>query len=272
MLRTVERPAMGSRAVLSADLDVERINAAHELIARAERRWSRFLRDSVVSTLRAATTPVVVDEATTELLDFAAHGAALTDHWFDTGLSTTGVGPNGHVVAGSPLLDLGGVAKGWTADLVANRLVADGATVTVVDIGGDVRVCSERPVLVECEAPDQRSQSAIFAVRDAGIAMSGPTRQGSHLTDPSSGRPAQARVALVVARRAAGAEVLATAAAVAPIGEAIAFLTRVGAAAWLIEPDGSVNVTGEPDRFLAEAGWLAEDSTRAWREARCPVS
>ena len=272
MLRTVERPAMGSRAVLSSDLGVGCIEAAHELISMAERQWSRFLGDSVVSLLRAATTPVIVDEATAELLDFAVRGAGLTDHWFDTGLSTTGGDLPGHVVAGSPLLDLGGVAKGWTADLVANRLVADGATVAVVDIGGDVRVRSERPVLVECEAPDQRSQPAIFAVRDAGIAMSGPTRQSSHLIDPSSGRPAQARVALVVARSSAGAEVLATAAAVAPIGEAIAFLTRVGAAAWLIEPDGSVSMTGQPDRFLAEAGWLAAESTRAWREARCLVS
>jgi thiamine biosynthesis lipoprotein ApbE len=272
MLRTVERPAMGSRAVVSADLGVRRITAAHELIAVAERRWSRFLGHSIVSRLRAATSPVIVDEATAAILDFAAHGAALTDYWFDPGLSTTGVGPHGHVVAGSPLLDLGGVAKGWTADLVANRLVADGATITVVDIGGDVRVCSERPVLVECEAPNQRSESAIFAVRDAGIAMSGPTRQGSHLIDPSSGQPARARVALVVARSAAGAEVLATAAAVAPIGEAIALLERVGAAAWLIESDGSTRVTGQPGRFLLEAGWLAAESTRSWREARCPMS
>ncbi|MBT5852171.1 MAG: FAD:protein FMN transferase [Acidimicrobiaceae bacterium] len=272
MLRTVERPAMGSRAVVSADLDARCIAAAHGLIAAAERRWSRFLGDSVVSIVRAATSPVMVDEATAVILDFAAHGAALTDHWFDPGLRHTGVCLHRQFVAESPLLDLGGVAKGWTADLVADRLVADGATVALADIGGDVRVRSQRTVLVECEAPDQRSQSAIFAVRDAGIAMSGPTRQASHLIDPSSGRPAQARVALVVARSAAAAEVLATAAAVAPLGEAIAFLERVGAAAWLIESNGLVSVTGQPDRFLIEAGWLAAESTRSWREARCPVS
>jgi thiamine biosynthesis lipoprotein len=272
MLRTAERPAMGSRAVVSADVDSSRIEAAHETVVAAEQRWSRFRPDSVVSQIREATGSVLVDGHTTDILDFAASANALTDGWFDAGLSHAGVCPRRDLVIGSPCLDLGGVAKGWTADLVADQLVADGASTAIVDVGGDARVRSEQPVLVECEAPNQRSMPAAFLIRDAGMAMSGPTRIGDHLLDPHNGGPARARVSVVVARTASGAEVLATAAAVAPIGEAVALLGRVGAAAWLIESDGSVTTAGQPERFLADSGWLAHRSSRAWMEGRCLTS
>ncbi len=269
MLCTVDRPAMGSRAAVSADVDHSRIEAAHRSVGDAEQRWSRFRPLSIVSQIRKATGLVLIDDHTAAILEFAARANALTDGWFDAGLSHAGVCPQRDLVGGSPGLDLGGLAKGWTADLVADQLVADGASIAIVDIGGDVRVRSEQPVLVECEAPNRRSRPAAFLICDAGVAMSGPTRAGDHLIDPRCGGPASARVSIVVARTAAGAEVLATAAAVAPLGEAMALLGRVGAAAWLIESDGTVTTAGQPERFLAGSGWLANRSSRAWLEGRC---
>lgn len=272
MLHVVERPAMGSRAVLSADIGIERIGAAHEIVAKAEQLWSRFRPDSVISRIRQGLGPVLVDDDTAAILGFAESAHALTDGWFDAGLGQVVAGSRPGFAAGNRHLDLGGVAKGWTADLAAAQLVARGASAAIADIGGDVRVHAAQPVLIECEAPDRQSRPASLLVRDAGIAMSGPTRNGRHLIDPHTGEPARARITVVIARTAAGAEVLSTAAAVAPIGESVALLARVGAAAWLIEADGSVTTTGRPNQFLADEGWLAQRATRSWTEGRCLTS
>ncbi len=272
MLTTMERPAMGSRALIAADLGTTHLEPVHEVIAAAERRWSRFRVDSVVSAINRSSEPVAVDPDTQALLDFAASARTVTNGWFHAGPKRAGVGVSQRQVQTQRELDLGGIAKGWTADLASDRLAAAGASVAVVDIGGDVRVRAERMVHVECEAPDRRANPVVFAVRDAGIAMSGPTRHGNHLIDPRTGQPADARIALVVARTAAGAEALATAAAVAPIPDAVRFLASVGAAAWLIEPDGSASTIGHPERFLADHGWLADRSARRWEAAPCPPS
>ena len=123
-------------------------------------------------------------------------------------------------------------------------------------------------MLVEVADPEgRRDAPALIGLRDGGIAVSGPTRRRTddgrhHLLDPFTGRPAAApRVAAVVAATAAGAEMLATAAAIAPLDEVVEIIEMQGATAWLVEGDGTTTAVGEPDRFLVAAGWMGDRSS-----------
>ena len=165
-------------------------------------------------------------------------------------------------------LDLGGIGKGRAADLIVGDLRKAGARVAAVCVGGDVRVASDQPCVVPLEHPlDTRScPPAELWLRDAGVAVSGPIWRGTddgrhHLIDPFTGRPAaEPRIAIVVARSAAIAEMLATAAAIAPVQVALEFLASIDAKGWLIELDGRVLEFGAPRDLVAEPGWLDEGS------------
>ena len=163
-------------------------------------------------------------------------------------------------------IDLGGVGKGRAADLVAADLRKAGARIAAVSVGGDVRVAGDKPCVVPLEYPlDTKSgPPAELWLRDAGVAVSGPIWRGTgdgrhHLIDPFTGLPAaEPRIAIVVARSAAIAEMLATAAAIAPVQVALEFLASIDARGWLIELDGQVLEFGGPRDLVAEPGWLDE--------------
>ena len=72
------------------------------------------------------------------------------------------------------------------------------------------------------------------------------------------------RVAVVVAATAAGAEMLATASAIAPLDAAIRIITRAGATAWLVHADGALTTVGTPARFILDDGWLSSPAHRRW--------
>ncbi len=263
---------MGSTAAIAANVDRDRVDRALALVADLEARWSRFVETSAISIINRARGPVVVDRRTAALLALTLEGRTVTDGWFDPTLDgspfvaheTTGFV---HTDPGTRL-DLGAVAKGRTADLVTEILIGDaGAATAVASIGGDVRVRSTVPVEIEVSGPSE-ARPALLRVQEAGIAMSGPTGRADHLIDPSRSRPPRsARVALIVARTAAGAEMLATAASIAPLGDAVDLLRPLGVAAWLVEADGTLTTVGRPDAFLADEGWLADAAARRWRNA-----
>lgn len=290
---------MGAEAVLTTDASAMAVQAALTIVATLEQRWSRFLPESELSRINAAHGPTVARPSTARIIEVALAGRTLTDGWFDPtrGLDVLAAGygaagPWGdiepvphrvdeitvdgdsglvHVPEGTAI-DLGGIAKGWTADLVASLLFEAGATHAGASIGGDTRVRSRTRALVEIESPHpQRPDApALVGLRDGGVAVSGPTKRRAddgrhHLIDPSTGRPATApRVATVIAASAAGAEMLATAASVAPWLEARALVERAGATAWLVESDGSLTTVGPTERFLLDDGWLAEPARREW--------
>ena len=298
-LRTTRRPAMGAEVSITTDASPVAVTAALTIVATLECRWSRFRPDSEVSRINAAGGPAVARPSTARILEVALAGRRLTDGWFDPtrGLDViaAGYGIDGEwhesgpcpvrvddvVVDGDSGLvcvppgsavDLGGIAKGWTADVAASLLFDADATQAGVTIGGDIRVRSHTAALVEIESPRPGGDDApaTVTIRDGGIAVSGPTKRRTadgrhHLIDPTTGRPAEApRVAAVIAATAAGAEMLATAASIAPAGEARSLVERAGATAWLVEPDGDLTTVGEPDRFLLDDGWLAEPARREW--------
>lgn len=123
-------------------------------------------------------------------------------------------------------IDLGGIGKGHAADIVAAELVAAGAHGACVDLGGDVAVAGTaedgEAWVIGIEDPFARDRDvARIALAAGAVATSSRlerqwrTARGPahHLIDPTTGRPADGRLATasVVASTAAWAEVLAKA-------------------------------------------------------------
>jgi thiamine biosynthesis lipoprotein len=104
-------------------------------------------------------------------------------------------------------IDLGGIAKGWAADYLADHILASYAN-ALINIGGDLRVrggntpdtfwaiAIDNPLLADAENEDHL---AIVTPGRGGVATSGANRrwwfQGQrvshHLIDPRTGRPAR---------------------------------------------------------------------------------
>jgi thiamine biosynthesis lipoprotein len=120
-------------------------------------------------------------------------------------------------------LGLGGIAKAYIAERVADFAVANGVSNVLVDAGGDIVARGrngERPWTIGVRSP--RSASTLLAtieLRDETVATSGDYehfvetdgRRYHHLLDPRTGFPASAsRSATVFASRGALADALAT--------------------------------------------------------------
>ncbi len=163
-------------------------------------------------------------------------------------------------------IDLGGTAKGWAAERIAERLSAYGPC--LVDAGGDlvargapkglagwtVRIAEPGP------EPDQPPLAAI-CVTDCAVATSGVDyrrwRQGNrtrhHLIDPRSGQPAETDVlsATVVHPDAALAEGYAKALVLMGSEEGLAWILRQPqGAALVVRKDRAVLATASFQRLL----------------------
>lgn len=157
------------------------------------------------------------------------------------------------------MLDLGGLAKGWTVDLAADEAVACGLSWALVNAGGDLRIAGAAPagrVTVAIEDPVSPSRSYLGRVLlDAGaLATSSVTRRAwgpelHHLIDPRTGRPAATGVlqATAWAPTCAEAEIRSTTALLE--GEAV--LTSVTAT--LVLDDGTVLTNIAPPDATAVA-------------------
>jgi thiamine biosynthesis lipoprotein len=154
-------------------------------------------------------------------------------------------------------LDLGGIAKGYTADLVAGELLAAGLDGVCANLGGDVRVCGIAPDggawTVDIQDPtDSTTALALLDVDDGAIVTSTRLRrrwlvdgvEHHHIIDPRTRRSAfngWAQVS-VVAATATEAEVLAKAVFLG--GPVHDLLDASGARAVLVADDGSVATIG----------------------------
>lgn len=152
-------------------------------------------------------------------------------------------------------LDLGAVAKAFSADRIAQRIRASTGANVLVGLGGDLAVAGAPdegwPVGI---AEDHRLPGAgpTVAIADGGLATSGTTarrwrragRELHHIVDPATGLPAGEHWRTVTV--AAGSCVDANAAATAAIvmGEpASDWLESLGLAARLVRVDGMVSTT-----------------------------
>ena len=270
-----------------------------------ESLWSRFRPDSEISRLNAAAgRPVVVSALTFRLLTRAIDESRATGGAFDPtvlpALAAAGYDrdfaslapdagrapdpvatPGVDAIEVDPIVgavrlprgtavDLGGIGKGFAADLVAAELRDAGALGACVNLGGDLRVSGEPPggsgweVAVEREPGDATREPVrcILRLADGGIATTSARRRTwlrgaaafHHVIDPRTGAPAAVRFpsVTVVAADAAAAEVGATAAFLADdLDAATEVLHARGAAGIAFDAGGCARPLGPIDAFVA---------------------
>ena len=152
-------------------------------------------------------------------------------------------------------LDLGGIGKGFAADLVVAELREKGADGVCVNLGGDLRVEGRAPTadgwLIGIEHPEDAASPEIVRLGLASGAVATSTdrrrhwvRSGErrhHLIDPRCGRPARSRSAAATVIAAEGwlADVLAKACFLRP-DEAADLLGAIGGAGVLVDEAGAV--------------------------------
>ncbi len=270
-----------------------------------EQRWSRFLPSSDISRLNASGgTPVSVDPSTIGLLELAVAAWRGTDGRFSPFLQRAmqDVGyrrslssgpiltPPGRPVhrsyvplTNSPLqidrqaatvtldpgagLDLGGLAKGFSADLVLAELLGGGALSALVDIGGDMAFASVDgdgrgpvPWTIAVDDPFEPGVAIdhLTALR-GGVATSSTLRRRwvssdgesvHHLIDPTTGWSCATDVAAVtvLADSCANAEVLAKQFVLLGADAAAAAAEHVGVDALIVGYGGAVRRIGQWER------------------------
>lgn len=159
--------------------------------------------------------------------------------------------------------DPGGVGKGYAADLVVERLLAEGAAGACANVGGDLRVGGEGPSdgswTIGIEHPLRPDSVQLVGLGAGAVATSARTRwvwgpqddQRHHLIDPATDRPAASGVlsATVIAAEGWQAEVLAKAAFIAGVAEGLVLLTAAGVDGLLVDDLGSAYPTVGLERF-----------------------
>lgn len=218
------------------------------LVAHYESLWTRFRPGSEVSRLNAASGQAVTVSADTIALLAACDewvrrtggvfqplvGRALRDWGYEVGAGRARPGtehsPSGRPITGSvevdvarrtaripagALIDLGGIAKGWIADLCRDPLAdaTDDASV-LLDAGGEllaVRGCHAMAVKHNGALCGSVTVKEGEAVATSGWSVhrwvNGDGAAAHHLIDPATGRPGGPVHATVVAETAAAADV-----------------------------------------------------------------
>ncbi len=267
----------------SADL----LDEAERRLRELESIWSRFLVDSDITRAnQAGGEPVVVHEDTLAVVSRALDAWRQTEGRFDittlpalvdagythssTDHSAAPTVPGSRVgqsawvrvdyqnatltVPVTTAIDLGGIGKGFAADIVAEELIEAGASGVVVNVGGDLRVmghpADDSSWYLGIEDPTHPPDHLAFIrLEDGGVATSGTTIKkwatpsggtAHHLIDPSRGTPSATTLltATVIASDAATAEAFATSAMMMQGPQAVAMLDSVGLAGLVVASDG----------------------------------
>lgn len=267
-----------------ADLD-----SAERTVRDIERRLSRFLPDSALSRLnreRSVADPILaavvgraleIGQLTEGAFDVRI-GSALIAAGYDRSfelLRATSAGLAGErpdadyprpavevggdevALSGEGLIDLGGIAKGWTVDLVAAELEAAGSDGWFVDGGGDIRVCGANvdggrwPVGVGNGLAVYLDSGAVCTSSVERRRWQGEVGPMHHIIDVSTGQPSRTglRTAVVVARDATLADALATA-ILADAQRGLSAVSASGAEA-LVDRGGCWEMTPGMERYLS---------------------
>jgi thiamine biosynthesis lipoprotein len=245
--------------------------AAFLLVDRLEQEQSRFVANSDVSRINhlSAGEDARVSPSTMECLEIARRMHALTFGAFDISVGS-GLGGLDLVAedftvlarTGGVRLDLGGIAKGYAVDRVAELLEEWEITQALIHGGWSSVLALEPPpdsdgwpLTLSAPEPAERRVLARISARQKALSASG-TLKGDHILDPRTGGPARRRAAWVaVDGREAGdagspatrAEALSTAFMVlAP--DQVADLCRrcPGVEAWLVEEQDLVHLAALP--------------------------
>ena len=174
-------------------------------------------------------------------------------------------------------LDLGGIAKGYVADVVAGMLRGSGVKCALIDLGGNIyaigRAPQGRPWKLGIQHPDKPRGEyfGILEAEDVSVVTSGPyerffIKNGvryHHIFDPKTGRPASSDLASVsiVSRNSATADALCTALFVMGFDKSVKFLTaHRDVEAILLRGDRTVFITEKlkPSFTLADPSMKLE--------------
>lgn len=277
------------------------INAARGCAARLEAAWSRFIPTSDVYRLNTARGRAVRISSDTEVLIrhlLAAFDA--TDGLFDPfvlpaliqagysasmsgdgGHSCTAAAPNGKPSSASvyiesvegetwcrlldgATIDPGGLGKGLAADIIAERLMLEGATGVLVSMGGDVRCIGDSPNaagwVIDIETQCHPVFGSTTIVMKSGAIATSSTHAkrwhgGHHVIDPATMLPTDEasafslRQSSVIASTAVWAEVFATATLVAGAATAGLLIESRGLAARFERIDGRPLLTNGFERY-----------------------
>lgn len=154
-------------------------------------------------------------------------------------------------------IDLGGIAKGYIADCMA-EMIRGRVSGAILNFGGNVYVLGQKPDgsafrVGVADPADPASSAAILTVRDTSVVTSGTyqrcfTLDGTtyhHILDPATGFPAQTGLlsATVVAESSMTADALATACIVLGEEQALLLLEEMGLQGLLIREDGRIVMT-----------------------------
>lgn len=148
-------------------------------------------------------------------------------------------------------LDLGGLVKGWTADLAAETAVRLGLPWAIVNAGGDLRLAGDAPPLdVGIEEPHDRTATCcVVRIEAGGVATTSVTLRSwgqglHHVIDPRTGLSARTPLvqATMWAPTCAEAEILAKWALL----EGVSALDRLDGVGVLVLASGEIvtNLTG----------------------------
>lgn len=291
---------MGTKAhIVIVDGDQEMLTDVESRLRELERRWTRFSSDSELSRLNAAAGSIVVVEPDTHrMIACAIDGWTLTGGHYDptvgaamnaVGYSTTFdqvISPRSVTTAPTPgcgaielyastsavfiptgvELDFGGIAKGFSADLICEDLLDSGmARGICVNIGGDVRMVGDAPtdsgwvIELETTAADSRAATSV-GLSDGAVCTSTTQKRRwtsadgdmHHLLDPSTGAPTESDLTAisVVARTATLAEVLTKSSMVLGSEHAGSLITAAGAAAVAVSVDDELITMGNFADFV----------------------
>jgi thiamine biosynthesis lipoprotein len=291
-------PIMGSVGhLVVAGAEPGLVTWARSRLIELESLWSRFREDSDLCRLnRSPGCWVELSPLTTALVRQAIHAWRATDGRFDptvlaaveaagyTGsfetLPAHSSGPASASVPGCDgieiragqvrlppgvRLDLGGIGKGYAADLLAAELMAEGASGASVNLGGDVRVTGSPPagdawVVAIADETWPELDLAWLGLAEGAVATSTRLRrrwqrngrEAHHLIDPRTGTSSTGTVASVsvVAAQAHWAEVLAKAALIAGLAAGATLLTKHGVAGLMVTEDGAEHPAGTWERFV----------------------
>lgn len=267
--------------------DASILDAAQTIASTAEAAFSRFQPDSVLAALNrerqivdGALAAVVrqalaLGRATSGAFDPRV-GPALTAAGYDRSFEDLAGRPHGGLLriappvdllavrvtgdevelAGIGALDLGGIAKGWTIDRIAEAIEAGGCPDYVIDGGGDIRTGRHGP---DGEAwPIGVGPGLVAYLSGEAVATSSTNRrrwatshgEAHHVIDPATGMPSTSAVtnAVVIASDATTADALATAVVADPARGLRAVVALGGGA--LIERDGAWSMTRGMERWV----------------------
>jgi thiamine biosynthesis lipoprotein len=213
----------------------EAFQAIVAIFTQEEARFSRFREDSELSTVnRSGGAWMEVSTPFAEVIGLALDGAASTGGLFDptvlAALTAAGydrdwceIDRDAMMTRPAPVpcgrwteieirdrhvrlpegvgIDLGGLAKGWTADVAADAAVSLGLVWVLVNAGGDLRVTGDAPPMeIAVEDPTDRSDT-LCVIRIEGGALATTSvmqrrwaREQHHLIDPRAGLPARTPV------------------------------------------------------------------------------